>query len=108
MLSALVLNATFEPLSIVSAERATCLVLADKADEIRATLKDLRRAHCRLLTIGQYLQPTARHLPVVEFIPPEEFERWRRLALEIGFEKVASGPFVRSSYHAGELFTANE
>ena len=45
------------------------------------------------------------HLPVVEFIPPEEFERWREFALATGFEKVASGPFVRSSYHAGEMFT---
>ena len=71
-------------------------------------MDDLAEHGCDVMTIGQYLQPTPQHLPVIDFIPPEEFDRWRRLALEIGFKKVASGPFVRSSYHAGELFTANE
>jgi lipoic acid synthetase len=60
-----------------------------------------------MLTIGQYLQPTPQHLPVIDFIPPEEFEDWRQFALTLGFEKVASGPFVRSSYHAGEMFTGS-
>ena len=57
-----------------------------------------------MLTLGQYLQPTRDHLPVKRYIPPEEFEEWRKTALHMGFAEVASGPFVRSSYHAGELF----
>jgi lipoic acid synthetase len=57
-----------------------------------------------MLTLGQYLQPTKGHLPVKRYIPPQEFEEWRKTALQIGFAQVASGPFVRSSYHAGELF----
>ena len=65
------------------------------------TLLDLRYNHgCTLLTIGQYLQPTEAHLPVARFVPPEEFARWRREALDMGFSGVAAGPFVRSSYHA--------
>jgi lipoic acid synthetase len=59
---------------------------------------------CRILTLGQYLQPSKRHLPVNRFIPPEEFEAWRKTALQMGFAEAASGPFVRSSYHAKELF----
>jgi lipoyl synthase len=89
----------------VPAKSGIMLGLGETEAEVRQTIADVYHTGCRMLTIGQYLQPTARHLPVVEFIPPEEFERWRRLALEIGFEKVASGPFVRSSYHAGEMFT---
>jgi lipoic acid synthetase len=60
----------------------------------------------RILTLGQYLQPTKNHLAVKRFIPPEEFEKWRDRALKMGFSEVASGPFVRSSYHAKELFQA--
>ena len=59
-----------------------------------------------MLTLGQYLQPTKEHLPVKQFIPPETFADWRETALGMGFEEVASGPFVRSSYHARELFQA--
>jgi len=72
--------------------------------EVEKTLADLLAAGCRILTLGQYLQPSKNHLPVERFIPPEEFEAWRRKAIEIGFAEVASGPFVRSSYHAKELF----
>ena len=61
------------------------------------------RAGCRGLTLGQYLRPSARHHPIVEFVPPERFERLRRAALELGFAAVASGPFVRSSYNAGQM-----
>ena len=70
---------------------------------MRRTLQDLRAADCRILTLGQYLQPSPEHLPVVRYVPPEEFENWRTSALEMGFAEVASGPFVRSSYHAGEI-----
>ena len=80
------------------------LGLGETAEEIHATLSDLRNADCRFLTLGQYLQPSREHLPVERFVPPEEFDRWKRCALDMGFSEVASGPFVRSSYHAKELF----
>ncbi|MEJ2283160.1 MAG: lipoyl synthase [Desulfobacterales bacterium] len=64
----------------------------------------MRRAGCRILTLGQYLQPSKNHLAVERFIAPQEFETWRKKALKMGFAEVASGPFVRSSYHAHELF----
>jgi lipoic acid synthetase len=82
------------------------LGLGESAAEIRATLRDLRDAHCRILTLGQYLQPSRAHLPVSRFVPPAEFENWKNAALKMGFCKVASGPFVRSSYHAKELHQA--
>lgn len=81
------------------------LGLGETADEIRATLKDLRAAHVDILTLGQYLQPSSWHLPVSEFVTPERFEEWRVEALQQGFLFVAAGPLVRSSYRAGELFT---
>ena len=71
-----------------------------------ATLKDLAAVGCRILTLGQYLQPSKTHLPVERFASPEEFEQWRKIALKMGFSEVASGPFVRSSYHAKELYQA--
>ena len=80
------------------------LGLGETADEIREALADLRRAGCRILTLGQYLQPTASHYPVVEYIPPETFDHWRTVALDMGFDEAACGPFVRSSYHAGTLY----
>jgi lipoic acid synthetase len=80
------------------------LGLGETPEEIRQTLLDLLQVGCSLLTLGQYLQPSKEHLPVVRFIPPAEFDRWRDRALQMGFMEVASGPFVRSSYHAEELF----
>jgi lipoic acid synthetase len=80
------------------------LGLGESSEEIRSTLKDLIDAGCRILTLGQYLQPSKAHLPVKRFVTPEEFEQWRQIAIEIGFSEVASGPFVRSSYHAKELY----
>lgn len=88
----------------VATKSGIMLGLGETADEVRQTLYDLRSAECRIVTIGQYLQPTKRHLPVTRFVPPEEFEQWRSKALEMGFSEVASGPFVRSSYHAKELY----
>jgi lipoic acid synthetase len=82
------------------------LGLGESSEEIRATLKDLIDAGCRILTLGQYLQPSKAHLPIKRFVTPEEFEQWRQIAIEIGFSEVASGPFVRSSYHAKELYQA--
>lgn len=79
------------------------LGLGEKEDELEQCLRDLRQVNCRLLTIGQYLQPSPAHLPVDRYVPPEEFEHWREKALEMGFLQVAAGPFVRSSYHAREM-----
>ncbi|MBT8367592.1 MAG: lipoyl synthase, partial [Deltaproteobacteria bacterium] len=80
------------------------LGLGEQQVEIQKTLEDLKTAGCQMLTLGQYLQPSKNHLPVERFIPPEEFEAWRKKAIKIGFAEVASGPFVRSSYHAKELY----
>ncbi len=74
--------------------------LGETEEEIRAVLKDLRGVDCDIATIGQYLQPTKRHTPVRAWITPEQFERYRRLALDLGFRHCESGPLVRSSYHA--------
>jgi lipoic acid synthetase len=80
------------------------LGLGETEPEIEATLRDLRAAGCRFLTLGQYLQPSTGHLPVVRFVRPEQFDQWAETARELGFERVASGPFVRSSYHAKDLY----
>ena len=82
------------------------LGLGESADEVLETLQDVLDAGCRILTLGQYLQPSKDHLPVARFVPPEEFDAWKETALQMGFAEVASGPFVRSSYHAKELFQA--
>ena len=80
------------------------LGLGETNDEVQAALQDLLDNGCSLLTLGQYLQPSKLHLPVVEYIPPEIFESLGRKAQVMGFKEVASGPFVRSSYHAKDLF----
>ena len=79
------------------------LGLGETTEEIFETLADLREVGCDLLTMGQYLQPSPRHLAVERFLPPEEFDELGRLARKLGFLDVASGPFVRSSYHADEM-----
>lgn len=84
------------------------LGLGETDEEVARTLMDLLHAGCRTLTLGQYLQPGKDHLPVARFVPPESFEAWRGRALEMGFVQVASGPFVRSSYHARDLYDAKE
>jgi lipoic acid synthetase len=80
------------------------LGLGETPDDVRKTLQDLRAVGCDIVTFGQYLQPTRRHLPVQEYVTPEQFEEWRKQAEDMGFKYVASGPLVRSSYKAGELF----
>jgi lipoic acid synthetase len=82
------------------------LGLGETREEVITTLKDLFDHGCRILTMGQYLQPTKAHLPVARFLTPDEFEGLRRTAQQIGFEEIASGPFVRSSYNAQSLFLA--
>jgi lipoyl synthase len=83
------------------------LGLGETADELTTAFADLRRAGCDILTLGQYLQPTLKHLPVVEFIAPEKFAEYKQLAESLGFVHVASGPLIRSSYHADEFKTAH-
>ncbi|OGP77828.1 MAG: lipoyl synthase [Deltaproteobacteria bacterium RBG_16_49_23] len=80
------------------------LGLGETHQEVMDLMEDLRETGCDLLTIGQYLQPRSDRLPVVRFIPPEEFEEYKKLGERIGFKAVASGPFVRSSFHASQMF----
>jgi lipoic acid synthetase len=79
------------------------LGLGETRDELLDTLADLLGAGCDMLTLGQYLQPSPAHLPVVRYVPPDEFDDLGRAARNMGFRQVASGPFVRSSYHAREM-----
>ena len=83
------------------------LGLGETDDEILQTLRDLRKHGVDVVTFGQYLQPTKRHLKVADYVTPEAFDRWRDAAQALGFLYVASGPLVRSSYRAGELFVKN-
>ena len=76
------------------------LGLGETEQEVLETMQDLRAVHVDILTLGQYLQPTPKHLPVVEFIEPEKFAFYEQKGLEMGFRFVESGPLVRSSYHA--------
>ena len=78
--------------------------LGESHDEVRRVLRDLRRAGCDIVTIGQYLAPSPSHAPVARFVEPAEFEAWRAEAEEMGFAAAAAGPFVRSSYRAQEVF----
>jgi len=80
------------------------LGLGETSEEIVSALRDLRDVGCDLLTLGQYLQPSPKHHPVVRFVPPDEFDEYARQARDMGFAGAASGPFVRSSYRAGDLF----
>jgi len=79
------------------------LGLGEMDDEVVVAMEDLRAAKCDILTLGQYLQPSLKHLPVIEFVAPEQFAALGRVARELGFVHVASGPMVRSSYHADEF-----
>lgn len=83
------------------------LGFGESDDQIMQTMKDLREVNCDVVTFGQYMRPTKRHMKVVEYIRPEKFEYWKQTALDMGFLYCASGPLVRSSYKAGELFIEN-
>jgi lipoic acid synthetase len=76
------------------------LGLGETEDEVLTLLRDARATGCDILTIGQYLQPTKQHLPVVEFVHPDRFKALEEAAYALGFASVYSGPLVRSSYHA--------
>lgn len=80
------------------------LGLGETDEEVLQCLKDLRDVACDVVTFGQYLQPTHKHLKVVEYVTPEKFDEWQKIAMDMGFLYCASGPMVRSSYRAGEFF----
>jgi len=76
------------------------LGLGEQDEEVIQTMKDLREVGVKIMTIGQYLQPTKKHLPIVEYVHPNKFAEFKKIGLELGFRVVESGPLVRSSYHA--------
>ena len=83
------------------------LGLGETKEEVFGTMLDLKKVGCDILTLGQYMQPKNKILPIVEYISPQQFEEYKKMGEKIGFKFVASGPFVRSSYRAGELFIKN-
>lgn len=91
-------------LSKVKTKSGLMVGLGEEFDEVVAVMKDLRESGCDYLTIGQYLRPSKKNLPVKEYIRPEVFDRYREEALKLGFKGVASGPLVRSSMNAEEMF----
>jgi lipoyl synthase len=97
-----------ENVKTLDAERLTkssiMLGFGETRDEVIATMQDLRDVGCDFLTLGQYLQPTKKHLVVSDFIHPDIFQEYEKIGLEMGYAYVASGPLVRSSYKAGEFF----
>jgi len=76
--------------------------LGESEEEVKEVMRDLRRAGCDFVTIGQYLRPSKANLPVAEYVPPARFDEYKAVGEEMGFRYVASGPFVRSSYHAAD------
>jgi lipoic acid synthetase len=90
----------------ITTKSGLMLGLGETRDELLNTLADLRAVDCDMLTLGQYLTPTLKHVPVERYLPPEEFDELGRLARTLGFKHVASGPYVRSSYHADEMVNA--
>ena len=82
------------------------LGLGETKEEVLQTMDDLLEAGCKVMTIGQYLAPTATHMPVVEYITPEQFAEYKKIGLEKGFKFVESSPLVRSSYRAEEHVNA--
>ena len=81
------------------------LGLGETNEEVLQVMRDLRRHNVDILTLGQYLRPSPKHLPVIRYVPPAEFAELRRAGLDMGFRHVESGPLVRSSYHAAEAAT---
>jgi lipoic acid synthetase len=86
----------------VATKSGVMLGLGETIDEVKQVMRDLRAHDCDMLTLGQYLQPSKHHLPIARFVTPEEFDELAVYGNEIGFENVASGPMVRSSYHADQ------
>jgi len=88
----------------IATKSGLMLGLGETKKEVVAAFSDLVHVGCEILTLGQYLQPSKTHLPVARYVPPEEFEELKKIALEAGFREVAAEPFVRSSYQAKELY----
>jgi len=78
--------------------------LGETLSEVEQLMADLRAHDCEMLTIGQYLQPSRNHYPVIEYVRPDTFKRYEEMGYDMGFKHVVSGPLVRSSYHADEAF----
>jgi lipoic acid synthetase len=78
------------------------LGLGETPEEVLQVMRDLRAHHVDILTLGQYLRPSPKHLPIVRYVPPVEFDEFRRAGQAMGFAHVESGPLVRSSYHAAD------
>ncbi|XP_053778887.1 lipoyl synthase, mitochondrial isoform X3 [Desmodus rotundus] len=102
-----VLKYTKEVRPDVISKTSIMLGLGETDEQVYATMKALREAEVDCLTLGQYMQPTKRHLKVEEYITPEKFKYWEKVGNELGFHYTASGPLVRSSYKAGEFFLKN-
>ena len=84
----------------VPTKSGVMLGLGERQDEVLQVMRDLREHHVEILTLGQYLRPSPKHLPIVRYVPPAEFDEYRQAGYEMGFSHVESGPLVRSSYHA--------
>jgi len=91
----------------ITTKSGIMLGLGESFREVREVMSDLLDVNCFILTLGQYLQPSYNHLPVRRFVTPEQFDWWKDEALKIGFRGVESGPFVRSSYNARELYESS-
>ncbi|MBI2105208.1 lipoyl synthase [Candidatus Woesearchaeota archaeon] len=91
----------------IIAKSSIMVGFGETKEEIIQTMKDLRNTGVQILTIGQYLQPSQNHLKIREYVIPEVFNYYKNIGMQLGFKYVASGPFVRSSYKAGELFIKN-
>ena len=102
--SLLVLKKIKDINSLIYTKSSIMLGLGESEEEVIQTIMDLRSVGVSILTIGQYLQPTPKHLPLIEYIAPEKFNWFREIAEKMGFVYVASGPLVRSSYRAAEFF----
>jgi lipoic acid synthetase len=89
----------------IHSKSSIMLGLGETDDDLLRTMRDLRVARVDILTLGQYLRPTRAHIPVSEYVHPDRFQRYKEIAEELGFLYVAAGPFVRSSYRAGEFFS---
>lgn len=88
----------------IKAKSGIMVGLGETPSEVEELMDDLLQAGCRIMTIGQYLQPSHRHYPVAEYVTPEQFKQYKEIGLRKGFEQVESGPLVRSSYHAEQSF----
>lgn len=102
-----ILNKAKETKPSLVTKTSLMLGFGETDEQIMQTLKDLREIKCDVVTFGQYMRPTKRHMKVVDYVKPEKFDYWRDTALQMGFLYVASGPLVRSSYKAGEAFIEN-